>query len=55
MSASSTTPARPVALAVSDIRKHYGDVRAVDGVTFEVVEGEFFGILGYILAAVGLG
>ncbi len=46
MSASSTTPARPVALAVSDIRKHYGDVRAVDGVTFEVVEGEFFGILG---------
>ena len=24
----------------------YGDLRAVDGVTFEVAEGEFFGILG---------
>lgn len=46
MPASSTTPAVSAALAVSDIRKHYGDVRAVDGVSFEVVEGEFFGILG---------
>lgn len=36
----------PPALAVSDVRKHYGEVRAVDGVSFEVVEGEFFGILG---------
>jgi ABC-2 type transport system ATP-binding protein len=31
---------------VHDIRKSYGDVRAVDGVSFEVEEGEFFGILG---------
>ncbi|EHR62600.1 ABC transporter ATP-binding protein [Saccharomonospora cyanea] len=46
MPASSTTPRVSAALAVSDIRKHYGDVRAVDGVSFEVVEGEFFGILG---------
>jgi ABC-2 type transport system ATP-binding protein len=29
-----------------DLRKRYGDVRAVDGVSFEVEEGEFFGILG---------
>ncbi|WP_199433477.1 ABC transporter ATP-binding protein [Qaidamihabitans albus] len=36
----------PSALAVSDIRMSYGDVRAVDGVSFEVFQGEFFGILG---------
>jgi ABC-2 type transport system ATP-binding protein len=29
-----------------DLRKHYGDVAAVDGVSFEVESGEFFGILG---------
>ncbi len=33
-------------IRVEDIRKSYGDVRAVDGVSFEVAEGEFFGILG---------
>ncbi|MFC4004731.1 ATP-binding cassette domain-containing protein [Prauserella oleivorans] len=36
----------PPALSVSDIRMSYGDLRAVDGVSFEVAEGEFFGILG---------
>jgi ABC-2 type transport system ATP-binding protein len=34
------------AIVVSDIRKAYGDLRAVDGVSFTVAEGEFFGILG---------
>jgi ABC-2 type transport system ATP-binding protein len=34
------------AITVRDVRKSYGDVRAVDGVTFEVGHGEFFGILG---------
>ncbi|MBK1786054.1 ABC transporter ATP-binding protein [Prauserella cavernicola] len=34
------------ALAVTDIHMSYGDLRAVDGVSFEVAEGEFFGILG---------
>src|SRR5437764_11840843 len=34
------------AIAVSDIHKSYGDLKAVDGVTFSVAEGEFFGILG---------
>ena len=29
-----------------DLRKHYGSVRAVDGVTFEVRRGEVFGLLG---------
>ena len=34
------------AIEVSDLAKSYGDLRAVDGVGFEVAEGEFFGILG---------
>ncbi len=29
-----------------DLAKAYGELRAVDGVTFDVAEGEFFGILG---------
>jgi ABC-2 type transport system ATP-binding protein len=36
----------PAAISVRDVRKSYGDLRAVDGVSFEVGEGEFFGILG---------
>ncbi|MBO0775817.1 MAG: ABC transporter ATP-binding protein [Actinobacteria bacterium] len=39
-------PPSPAAIAVRDLRKSYGDLRAVDGVSFEVGEGEFFGILG---------
>ncbi|AKH82499.1 ABC transporter ATP-binding protein [Streptomyces sp. CNQ-509] len=34
------------AIDVTGLRKRYGDVRAVDGVSFEVREGEFFGLLG---------
>ncbi|MCL4498863.1 MAG: ABC transporter ATP-binding protein [Chloroflexi bacterium] len=33
-------------IEVSDLRKTYGDLRAVDGVSFNVEEGEIFGILG---------
>ncbi len=33
-------------IVVNDIRKSYGEVNAVDGVSFEVQTGEFFGILG---------
>ncbi|WP_412542106.1 ABC transporter ATP-binding protein [Longispora sp. K20-0274] len=36
----------PLTIEVEDIRKYYKDVRAVDGVSFAVEEGEFFGILG---------
>ncbi|MGN6682294.1 MAG: ABC transporter ATP-binding protein [Streptosporangiaceae bacterium] len=36
----------PATINVRDLRKSYGDVVAVDGVSFEVSEGEFFGILG---------
>ncbi|MEO5833435.1 MAG: ABC transporter ATP-binding protein [Nakamurella sp.] len=34
------------AIEVQDLRKRYGSLAAVDGVTFEVGTGEFFGILG---------
>ena len=33
-------------MAVSDLRKSYGDVEAVRGVTFEVRRGEIFALLG---------
>jgi ABC-2 type transport system ATP-binding protein len=33
-------------IEVHDLRKRYGDVVAVDGVSFAVEQGEFFGILG---------
>ena len=33
-------------IRVRDLRKSYGDVRAVDGVTFDVRKGEIFGLLG---------
>ena len=37
---------RPPAIAARDIRKRYGGTVAVDGVCFEIDEGEFFGLLG---------
>jgi ABC-2 type transport system ATP-binding protein len=40
-----TESGEPV-IRVSDLRKCYGDVKAVDGVTFEVGKGEVFGMLG---------
>ena len=33
-------------ISVRDLRKRYGSLTAVDGVSFEVAEGEVFGILG---------
>jgi ABC-2 type transport system ATP-binding protein len=33
-------------IAARDLRKSYGTLKAVDGVSFEVAEGEVFGILG---------
>lgn len=36
-----------VVVEVRDLSKHYGSVRAVDGVSFSVVAGEVFGLLGH--------
>jgi ABC-2 type transport system ATP-binding protein len=36
----------PATISVTDLHKSYGDIHAVDGVSFEVDEGEFLGILG---------
>ncbi|MGE4427032.1 MAG: ABC transporter ATP-binding protein, partial [Solirubrobacteraceae bacterium] len=36
-----------VAVDVVDLAKHYGDVRAVDGITFSAAPGEVFGLLGH--------
>ena len=33
------------AIDVQDLRKRYGDVQAVDGISFTVEQGEVFGIL----------
>jgi branched-chain amino acid transport system ATP-binding protein len=33
-------------LAVRDLRKHYGAIRAVDGVSFDVAQGEIVGVIG---------
>ncbi len=39
-----TTP--DAVISVTDLRKQYGSVQAVDGITFEVCRGEVFGLLG---------
>ncbi|MDN5338466.1 MAG: type transport system ATP-binding protein [Thermotogaceae bacterium] len=33
-------------IKVSDLKKYYGDVKAVDGISFEVFKGEVLAILG---------
>jgi lipooligosaccharide transport system ATP-binding protein len=43
---SSFTVATDVVVRVSDLRKTYGEIHAVDGVSFEVARGEVFGLLG---------
>ena len=34
------------AVVVSDLRKSYGEVEAVRGISFEIAAGEIFGLLG---------
>ncbi|HEV3116959.1 MAG TPA: ABC transporter ATP-binding protein [Gemmataceae bacterium] len=36
----------PAFLEVRDVRKYYGAGRALDGVSFEIAQGEMFGLLG---------
>ncbi len=40
------TTAADAVIQVDELKKHYGDVKAVDGVSFEVGRGEVFGMLG---------
>jgi len=35
------------AVAVEDLTKHYGEVRALDGVSLQTEPGEIFGLLGH--------
>jgi ABC-2 type transport system ATP-binding protein len=37
---------KAITIQVDDLKKQYGEVRAADGVTFAVAEGEIFGLLG---------
>ncbi|SEH75809.1 MULTISPECIES: ABC transporter ATP-binding protein [unclassified Leifsonia] len=38
--------ARPTVLAIHGVHKRYGDIVAVDGVTLDIAEGSFYGIVG---------
>lgn len=40
------TEQSPEVVSVHDLRKTYGDVKAVDGISFSVIKGEIFGIVG---------
>jgi ABC-2 type transport system ATP-binding protein len=33
-------------ITVTDLHKHYGDIKAVDGISFEVTRGQIFSLLG---------
>src|SRR6187399_1760087 len=39
-------PALPVAVAFHGVHRHFGSVRAVDGIDLEIAPGEFFAMLG---------
>src|SRR4029434_3038766 len=36
----------PVAVRFTNVHRHFGSVRAVDDVTLDIAEGEFFALLG---------
>ena len=35
-----------LAISIKDVRKSYGKVQALDGISFDIQQGEFFGLLG---------
>src|SRR5208283_3634406 len=39
-------PDKKVIISVRDLQKEYGDFTAVNGISFDVFEGEIFGLLG---------
>ena len=41
-----TAHERPYAVEVRELRKSYGELVAVDGISFQVEPGELFGFLG---------
>ena len=47
MSAPPVAQAGEATVRVHELEKHYGDLRALDGVSFEAHEGEIFGLLGH--------
>lgn len=38
---------KTVMVAAEDLKEYYGNVHAVDGISFSVTEGEVFGFLGH--------
>ena len=34
------------AIQITDVKKRYGDLQALDGVSLSIEQGEFFGLLG---------
>ena len=41
-----TTPEARNEIVIKDLAKHYGDVKAVNGLTLDIRKGELFGLLG---------
>jgi len=46
MSLSGSSPPREAAVQVSGLRKHYGSIAALDGVSLSVPRGQVYGLLG---------
>ena len=46
MSTPSATAVETPVLEVRDVKVHFGGVKAVDGITFDITPGKIFGILG---------
>lgn len=46
MSAASSLPAPPAAISLTNLRKTYGTVEAVRGISLEILPGEIFGLIG---------